>query len=113
MNKPQPQNPIVWTPSEHDLKKSSLARFRDIVNKKYGLQLRTYHDLHAWSVDPSTAGDFWMELFDFLDMGASKPPTRAFYQVSALDPTADTNLCIFYRLAETCIPVRDSSPEHG
>ncbi|KAM5383741.1 hypothetical protein ACJZ2D_001730 [Fusarium nematophilum] len=80
MNKPQ--NPIVWTPSEHDLTKSSLARFRDIINGKYGLQLRTYHDLHAWSVDPSTAGEFWMELFNFLDMGASKPPARAFDRAS-------------------------------
>ncbi|RSL58710.1 hypothetical protein CEP54_007600 [Fusarium duplospermum] len=78
----KPQNPIVWTPLDHDLTKSSLARFRGIVNKKYRLRLRTYYDLHEWSVDPSTAGDFWMELFNFLEMGASEPPTRAFDQDS-------------------------------
>ncbi|KAF5026980.1 hypothetical protein F66182_1010 [Fusarium sp. NRRL 66182] len=77
-----PANPVVWSPSKHDLTMSSLARFRDIVNEKYGLHLRTYSDLHRWSVDAATAGDFWMELYDFLDMGASKPPTRAFEQAT-------------------------------
>ncbi|KAH7110699.1 hypothetical protein EDB81DRAFT_926799 [Dactylonectria macrodidyma] len=45
----KPQSLIVWTPSEHDLTKSPLARFRDIVNQKYGLRLKSYHDLHGWS----------------------------------------------------------------
>ncbi|RMJ08334.1 hypothetical protein CDV36_012039 [Fusarium kuroshium] len=76
----QPANPVIWSPSEYDLTRSNLARFRDLVNKKYGLFLNTYHDIHKWSVDPATAGDFWMELFDFLEMRASKPPLRAFEQ---------------------------------
>lgn len=77
-------NPIVWTPSEHDLTKSSLAQFRNVVNQKYGLSLQTYHDLHGWSIDPVTAEDFWMELFEFLDMRASRLPMRAFEKVSRL-----------------------------
>ncbi|RSL87766.1 hypothetical protein CEP52_015422 [Fusarium oligoseptatum] len=76
----QPANPVIWSPSEYDLTRSNLARFRDLVNKKYGLFLNTYHDIHKWSVDPATAGDFWMELFDFLEMRASKPPLKAFEQ---------------------------------
>ena len=81
-----PQNPIIWTPSTGDLTQSLLARFRDSVNRKHGLALMTYDELHRWSVKPSTAGDFWMDLFDFLDIGAFELPTAAFASVSIHKP---------------------------
>lgn len=71
-------NPIVWEPSVYDLTRSPLAKFRNRINKKYKLFLNSYADLHDWSVNPATAGDFWMELFDALDMRATKQPSRAF-----------------------------------
>ncbi|KAH6697412.1 acetoacetyl-synthase [Plectosphaerella plurivora] len=80
-------NPLVWSPSKHDLTSSSLARFKSIVNEKYDLKLESYNDIHRWSVDPSTAGDFWMELFEFLDLGASEPPRRAFAGVNDMFPS--------------------------
>ncbi|OCK75425.1 acetoacetyl-synthase [Lepidopterella palustris CBS 459.81] len=55
-----------------------MAKFKDYANKRYALSLKTYPELHAWSVHPDTAGDFWMALFDFLDMGPTTPPTSAF-----------------------------------
>lgn len=58
-------NPVIWIPSAEELKNSSLAKFRDVVNSKYGLALKNYDDIHAWSVNPKTAGDFWMALFSF------------------------------------------------
>ncbi|KAF4950238.1 hypothetical protein FGADI_8326 [Fusarium gaditjirri] len=72
------RNPIIWEPSEDDLTRSSLAKFRNHVNKKYHLNLTNYADIHEWSVAPSTASDFWMELFEVLDMQASKAPSRTF-----------------------------------
>lgn len=76
-------NPVIWIPSAEELQSSPLAKFRDAVNSKYGLALRNYDDIHAWSVNPKTAGDFWMVLFDFLDMGATKAPLKAFEKVRA------------------------------
>lgn len=80
-------NPTIWTPSTNELQNSALAKFRDLVNKQYQLSLNTYDEIHAWSVDPDTAGDFWMALFEFLDMGAMEAPSRAFEKVSSLTPS--------------------------
>lgn len=74
-------NPIVWVPSEDDLKNSSIAKFRDYVNHKQRLSLKSYHDLHSWSVNPAMANDFWMALFKFLDISVTKAPTRALADV--------------------------------
>jgi acetoacetyl-CoA synthetase len=70
----------IWSPKEADLK-SSMAKFRDFCNGKYGIALSEYHDLHAWSVNPKTASNFWMALFEFLDVGATIQPTRALMEV--------------------------------
>ncbi len=75
------RNPI-WTPTEADLTMSSMAKFRDYCNHKYGISLAGYNELHGWSVDPATASDFWMALFEFLDMGATAKPTKVFAKVS-------------------------------
>lgn len=75
------RNPIIWVPSSYELHSSPLAKFRDWVNHRYQLRLKTYHDIHAWSVHPHTAGDFWMALFDFLDLGVSKAPSAPFEKV--------------------------------
>ncbi|CZR52475.1 related to Acetoacetyl-CoA synthetase [Phialocephala subalpina] len=72
----------LWKPSHDDLTKSSLARFRNMVSEKTGRTFTTYDDLHEWSVNPETAGDFWMMLFEFLNMDASVPPAKAFEPVS-------------------------------
>ena len=77
-------NPVVWTPSDQDRSTSSLARFRDLVNKKYDTRLKTYADIHAWSIGKTTAKIFWMELFSFLEMGASRAPSQAFDAVSRI-----------------------------
>ena len=68
----------IWTPSEEDLQRSSMAKFRDLSAKRYGVTFNDYYALHNWSVNPDTAGDFWMALFEFLDIRVTKQPTRAF-----------------------------------
>jgi acetoacetyl-CoA synthetase len=52
-----------------------MAKFRDFSAKKYGI---TFND---WLVNPDTAGDFWMALFEFLDIRVTKQPSRAFEPV--------------------------------
>ncbi|KAJ6539357.1 acetoacetate-CoA ligase [Mycena capillaripes] len=42
--------------------KSATFRFRDRVNAKYRLSLRTYHDLYLWST--GNLADFWSEAWD-------------------------------------------------
>ncbi|KAH6718659.1 acetoacetyl-synthase [Leptodontidium sp. MPI-SDFR-AT-0119] len=68
----------LWEPSHDDFTNSSMARFRDAASKRTGRTFASYRDLHDWSVNPDTAGDFWMILFEFLDMGSSVPPIKAF-----------------------------------
>ncbi|KAJ7904525.1 acetoacetyl-CoA synthetase [Mycena olivaceomarginata] len=46
---------------------SATFRFRDLVNAKYGLSLRTYHDLWLWST--SHVSDFWSGR-----LGSGNPP---------------------------------------
>lgn len=75
-------NPVIWNPSKDDLTRSPLARFRDHANEKYRLSLRSYDELHGWSVNPKTAGAFWIELFLFLDLKATTLPTQTFETVS-------------------------------
>lgn len=76
-------NPIIWVPSTKELKNSPLVKYRDLVNEKHELSLKSYGDIHACSVNPKTAGDFWMAVFDFLDIGAYKLPSRVFGSVSS------------------------------
>jgi len=52
-----------------------------LASKKTGRDFASYDELHEWSVIAETAGDFWMMLFEFLDMGASVPPAKAFEPV--------------------------------
>jgi acetoacetyl-CoA synthetase len=56
----RPQNPDT----------SATFRFRDLVNAKYGLSLRTYHDLWLWST--SHVSDFWSDAWDVTNIIGEK-----------------------------------------
>jgi hypothetical protein len=60
------QKTPVWTPS--DPGDTNVAKFIQYVNKKRSLDLRTYHDLHQWSVDSETLQDFWRDAYEFLEL---------------------------------------------
>ncbi|OAG34353.1 acetoacetate-CoA ligase [Fonsecaea monophora] len=49
--------------------------FQTYVNRRYGLRLQTYADLHAFSIN--RLNDFWMALWRFLDIKASVHPKVA------------------------------------
>jgi acetoacetyl-CoA synthetase len=76
------ESEIIWRPGRYELEESPMARFIQAVNKKHNLKLQGYPQLHVWSVDPNSRADFWMTLFEHLDIKVSTPPDRAFENVS-------------------------------
>ncbi|KAJ7141328.1 acetoacetate-CoA ligase [Mycena epipterygia] len=46
-------------------------RLRQLINRKHGLDLQDYHDLHKYSVETYT---FWLDLWEFLGIISSVPP---------------------------------------
>lgn len=54
--------------------------------------LNTYRDLHAWSVDPKTAPDFWRELFIFENLKPGVVPEQVIQNsVSLIEMPATTD----------------------
>jgi len=63
------QKPL-WVPSQDQIKNANMARFIEFVNKKFGKKIKTYDELHQWSVD--SIPDFWVAMWDFAKVKASK-----------------------------------------
>ena len=55
--------------------RTKLDDFREYVNKKHQLQLQSYDDLHKFSI--TRLNDFWMSIWKYVDIKASKQPTKA------------------------------------
>ncbi|MGZ8308244.1 MAG: acetoacetate--CoA ligase [Rhodoplanes sp.] len=53
----------LWIPSPERVATSQIMRFIAEVNRRHGRDLRTYRDLHAWSV--TQRGAFWELVWDF------------------------------------------------
>jgi acetoacetyl-CoA synthetase len=53
----------LWTPSEERIREANLTKFFALVNQKYGLKIKTYPELHRWSVDK--VSDFWSTVWDY------------------------------------------------
>lgn len=62
----------IWTPQ--DIKGTTLNTFRLYVNRTYNLSLRTYEDIHNWSVNDISA--FAEAVFNFAGINTSTPYTR-------------------------------------
>ncbi len=56
-------SPVLWTPSELQIKNSQMTHFREVVNARYGLELHNYDDLYEWSI--SSGADFWSEMWKY------------------------------------------------
>lgn len=57
-----------------DPSQTNIDKFRRQVNSRRGLALKNYADLHAWSIDPRTASDFWADLFGFEELSKHALP---------------------------------------
>jgi acetoacetyl-CoA synthetase len=64
----------IWGP---DLSSASQMRaFINFVNEKHQLQINTYQDLHAWSIQEIAS--FWQDVADFFDLNFDSNPTAWF-----------------------------------
>ncbi len=64
----------LWSPSEHDLRESVLARFQQHVGSRHGLATSGYAALWRWSVTQPVA--FWGEVWDWFDLPERPSPER-------------------------------------
>lgn len=62
---------------------TQLDTFREYINQKYKLDLSTYHQLHDFSV--TRLNDFWMTVWEFCDIKASKHPSKAIDDDARID----------------------------
>ncbi len=60
----------LWVPSVDRIKNANMTRFIEFVNKKYAKEIRTYDELHQWSVE--SIPEFWASVWEFANVKASK-----------------------------------------
>jgi acetoacetyl-CoA synthetase len=53
----------LWTPDLRRVAASQMVAFRDAANARFGLSLKNYRELHAWSV--AYRSEFWDLVWDF------------------------------------------------
>ena len=61
----------LWMPSEQRKRDANITRFIDTVNARRKLNIASYSDLYAWSVEH--IADFWAEVWDFAEIKSSQP----------------------------------------
>ncbi|KAJ9144947.1 Acetoacetyl-synthase [Pleurostoma richardsiae] len=62
----------VWEPRNSG--ETNVAKFIEHINRKHNLRIRTYDELHRWSVDTATLQDYWREAYTWL--GLAPPGSR-------------------------------------
>jgi acetoacetyl-CoA synthetase len=60
----------LWTPDPRRVAASQMVAFRDAANDRFGLSLRTYRELHAWSI--AYRPEFWDLVWDFTKVVGEK-----------------------------------------
>jgi acetoacetyl-CoA synthetase len=60
----------LWMPARDAVAKSAMTRFVAEANKRFGLSLSDYRQLHAWSIDNLPA--FWELAWDFCEVIGEK-----------------------------------------
>ena len=70
MEKEVVSNPVVWSPSDKRVKSSRMHEFMCNINKKYYLDLKSFSDLHDWSIENKS--NFWSSIWDFFEIIGSK-----------------------------------------
>jgi acetoacetyl-CoA synthetase len=60
----------LWTPSGDRVREANLTKFLSFVNEKYGMKIKSYPELHRWSIDKIS--DFWSAVWDYTEIIASR-----------------------------------------
>ncbi|PNS19309.1 Acetyl-coenzyme A synthetase [Sphaceloma murrayae] len=63
---------------------TQMFEFMTQVNQKYGKNLKTYKDLHQWSIEDIS--DFWSETWHYVGIRASKPFNKAISDENVMFP---------------------------
>lgn len=50
--------------------RTKMTEFMNLVNKKYSLNLKSYGELHQWSID--NVANFWEEVWNFTGIKSEK-----------------------------------------
>jgi acetoacetyl-CoA synthetase len=61
----------LWTPSEERKRDANITRFIRHVNEKFSRDIKSYADLHRWSVENIPA--FWETMWQYADIKALRP----------------------------------------
>lgn len=64
----------LWTPSAERIARTQVAAFMAEVNRRHGLALDNYRDLHAWSISQPEL--FWDQVWDFCGVIGDKGARR-------------------------------------
>lgn len=74
----------VWTPPPGETR---MDAFRERVNKEHNVQLKTYADLHKWSVEH--VGPFWQAVWDEIGVVSSAPAVEPVVKDAPMFPPAE------------------------
>lgn len=74
--------PLVWAATPDEIQQTSLDKFRRLVNARFHLNINSYHELHAFSID--RLEDFWATVWDFAGIRASSRFDRVLSDANAL-----------------------------
>ena len=59
-------NKKLWTPPPELIDNCQMTKFINEINRDLGLHIKTYHDLHRWSVENTEF--FWLKILDFMNI---------------------------------------------
>ena len=61
----------LWMPDAGRVEQANMTDFTRYVNRRFGLNMETYRDLHRWSVEHIP--DFWAAVWDYVGIRARRP----------------------------------------
>ena len=61
---------LLWTPSQERVNHSNMVSFIQFVNKRYGVRLESYRELHKWSIQ--AIPDFWAAMWEYAGVRSSR-----------------------------------------
>ncbi|KAK9239352.1 hypothetical protein V1525DRAFT_356378 [Lipomyces kononenkoae] len=103
------ENPVeLWRYSEP--KKTEAWHFLELINNKYGTELKNYQELYQWSIDNISA--FWAEVWHFTHVVSSHPYTSVVDSTAPMFPRPQFFPCAKLSYAQNLLfPVPAVDPE--
>jgi len=60
----------LWIPSDDRIREANLTKFLALVNQRHRVKIKSYPELHGWSVDK--VADFWSAVWDYTGIISSR-----------------------------------------